>query len=444
MKYNKLLFILLIMLFSSELVFLEEFEPDSIYFFYSQSCKYCSQQLPLMHYLDENNSFNINFIDIENDLESYNELIGILDINRGVIPLTYIDGTVFIGYSNYNGPLIDSDTANYYIGFPNQIIKAIEKSRNIQVNTNYKASFMPRIAINISFVFILVIVALLIIFRNKISNFNILALLILAIVVDLFFLSIALPQGFLLEVTDSFPFPVFVTILAVIDGFNPCAFTVLMMFLSVLNYSKDKKRVLLLGITFIITTSFIYFILILAMNFSGFQLIQNYKFIIYLTLGIIILIAGILNIAEFFKLRVGVSLSINKKQKNLIAAKTRKIIKLLKKSKNNKWIFVIALISTIFLAFIVNIIEIGCTAIIPVIFVSSLVDRFGNISIMHYLYSAYYSLLYVLPLVGILISYSILNKSLHLSEKKGRLLKLLSGLVLLFFSFILIFKPELL
>jgi uncharacterized membrane protein HdeD (DUF308 family) len=76
---------------------------------------------------------------------------------------------------------------------------------------------------------------------------------------------------------------------------------------------------------------------------------------------------------------------------------------------------------------------------------ASLVSSYGrDIAIPHLLWTGFYSLVYILPLLAILLNFVYTFKSARLTEKQGRVLKLISGLFMIFFGMIMIFSPELL
>jgi uncharacterized membrane protein HdeD (DUF308 family) len=60
----------------------------------------------------------------------------------------------------------------------------------------------------------------------------------------------------------------------------------------------------------------------------------------------------------------------------------------------------------------------------------------------HYLYLALYNVIYVLPLLAIVIAFVRTMGSRKLSEREGRLLKLLSGLMMLGLGLLLLTAPE--
>jgi cytochrome c biogenesis protein CcdA len=55
-----------------------------------------------------------------------------------------------------------------------------------------------------------------------------------------------------------------------------------------------------------------------------------------------------------------------------------------------------------------------------------------------------YAVIYIVPLLAILGNFIYFFKSSRLTEKQGRILKLVSGLFMVFFGVIMIIRPELL
>ena len=102
--------------------------------------------------------------------------------------------------------------------------------------------------------------------------------------------------------------PVITIILGAIDSINPCSFFVLLFLLSIIIYTRSRKRMLLIGSIFIFFSGFIYFIIMLlllqAFKFTGEQLI------ITIIAGIIAIIFGILNVKDYFFFKKGPSASI--------------------------------------------------------------------------------------------------------------------------------------
>ena len=170
----------------------------------------------------------------------------------------------------------------------------------------------------------------------------------------------------------------FVSFIAFADGFNPCAFTVLIILLSLLTYTKSKKDMTIVGSTFITTSAVIYFAFIMIMVLLGSIFLERYGSIFMLVLGTIITIAGIINIKDFFFFKKAISLSLSESQQLEITKRASKIVRDVQTVGQDKKKFFGALFGTILLAIIVNVVELGCTAILPVVYMTSLVNYCTN------------------------------------------------------------------
>ncbi len=99
------------------------------------------------------------------------------------------------------------------------------------------------------------------------------------------------------------------------------------------------------------------------------------------------------------------------------------------------------LASTVLLAMAANFYELLCTAGFPMVFTRVLTLHETDPA-THYLYLALYNLIYVLPLLLIVIGFVRTLGARKLSEREGRLLKLLSGLMMLGLGILLLLMPE--
>jgi len=103
------------------------------------------------------------------------------------------------------------------------------------------------------------------------------------------------------------------------------------------------------------------------------------------------------------------------------------------------------LLETIALSALVNLVELGCTAMLPVAYMSALFNRYGNsVGFYHIAYTAFYSFVYVIPLFAILGSFLYSFKSERLTEDQARMLKLAGGIVMLGLGLVLLMNPDLL
>lgn len=229
---------------------------------------------------------------------------------------------------------------------------------------------------------------------------------------------------------DRLGLPVFTFAIGLIDGFNPCAMWVLLMLLSVLVNLRDRKRLLLIAGTFVLVSGAVYFAFMAAW--------LNLFFIIGLTrsiqviIGLIALLIGAVHIKDFFAYNEGVSLSIPDSAKPTIYARIRRVIY----AEN----MLAAFLAVITVAFLVNLVELLCTAGLPAIYTQILANRHLSV-VEYYAYLLLYNIAYIFDdalMVGIAV---ITLSSRKMQQVEGRWLKLISGAVILLLGVMLLLVP---
>ncbi|KYK32196.1 MAG: hypothetical protein AYK22_07580 [Thermoplasmatales archaeon SG8-52-3] len=228
--------------------------------------------------------------------------------------------------------------------------------------------------------------------------------------------------------------PIITILIGAIDSVNPCSFFVLLFLLSLLLYTKSRKKMLFVGGIFIFFSGFIYFLLMAAiLNFIA--VVENQYIISYMA-GIIAIIFGIINIKDFFFFKKGPSTSISDKQKSKLAKQMRNIIKI---SSIPSLFF-----STVVLAISANTVELLCSFYLPFIYTGTILPQYNLGLVEQYLYLIFYNIVYVIPLLIIVGIMVITLGRWKLTEFQGRILKLFSGIMILSLGAILLFKYELL
>jgi glutaredoxin len=226
--------------------------------------------------------------------------------------------------------------------------------------------------------------------------------------------------------------PIATILIAFVDGFNPCAMWILIFLITMLIYMKDKKRLFILGSTFILISGLVYFIF-LAAWFNFFQLI-GYVYWIKVIIGLVAIFSGILHIksALFDK---GVCHVTNPKQRTSIINRTKKILS--EKS------FPLALFGVAALAITVNLVEVVCSAGLPAIYTNLL----STITLSTFQYYLYLSLYIFIFMLDDLLIFTIAVKTFEvtgITQKYTKWVSLAGGIIILIIGIILIIKPELL
>jgi thiol-disulfide isomerase/thioredoxin len=253
----------------------------------------------------------------------------------------------------------------------------------------------------------------------------------------------ALPSMDIVAYAKHFSFPIFTIIIALVDGFNPCAFAVLAFLLSILTHTKSRKKMLLMGVTFILTSGFMYFLFIIGLIFLRVEILGQYKEIIRFLVALVAITAGAINIKDFFFFKQGISLSIPVEKQGTIFKKIGKLVRALEAAQSKKEV-ILAVAGTMALAAMVNLVELGCTFILPMEYIEALLANHPKDYISYTLFTAVYSLIYIIPLFAILASFIYSFKSERVTEQQGKILKLAGGLMMVSIGLALIFKPELL
>lgn len=220
-------------------------------------------------------------------------------------------------------------------------------------------------------------------------------------------------------------------VLGLIDGFNPCAMWVLLFLISMLIGMKDKKRMLTIGLTFLGSSAFIYMLIML----SWLNLVVKVSTSIFLrnVIAVIAIGGGALNLYNFWKHQdSGCSVVDEKKRKSVFGR-----IKKFTKEKS----LILALIGTVALAFSVNIIELACSAGLPLVYTQLLAIN-GVEGIGAFLYVLLYVVFFLLDDLIIFFAAMKTMEVTGISTKYSKYSHLIGGILMVIIGALLIFKPE--
>jgi len=232
---------------------------------------------------------------------------------------------------------------------------------------------------------------------------------------------------------QDFSLPVFTLLIAALDAFNPCAFFILFFLLSLMVHQHSRARMLVIGCTFVLCSGLMYFMFMSA--WLNLFLISEQLIIITAVAGLIAIVFGIINIKDYFYFKQGVSLSLSDSARTKLFARIRSL------TQTGSWPTM--LLATIVLAIAANSYELLCTAGLPMIYTRVLtLNDLSNAQ--YYLYLAFYNVVYIIPLLLIVVLFTVSLGKKKLSEKEGRILKLLSGSMMTGLGVVLLFQPEML
>ena len=230
--------------------------------------------------------------------------------------------------------------------------------------------------------------------------------------------------------------PVLTIILGTLDGFNPCSMWALVVLITLLLGTGSKKKLWLIGGTFIITSAISYFLFLTAW-FNAFKFL-GYIPIIKTSIGILAIGVGIYFLRHYIKKRKEQTLTCevtNVKTQNKIVNRLQNVIQ--------KDSMLMAIVGVIAIAFSVNLIELVCSAGIPAIYTEIISQNNLTLS-THYLYLLAYDFFYMLDDMVVLIIAAFTWKLLQNTGKYTKYSHLFGGILLLILGTIMLFNPGLL
>jgi hypothetical protein len=198
-------------------------------------------------------------------------------------------------------------------------------------------------------------------------------------------------------------------------------------------HARSRGRMLFVGGVFVFFSGFIYFLFMAA--WLNLFLVMGQVELITRVAGGLSLVIALINIKDFFLFKKGVSLTIPDSAKPKLFDRMRRMI--------HASSLLSLLLGTTVLAIAANSYELLCTAGFPMVYTRILtLNSLSTAS--YYLYLALYNVIYIVPLLLIVAVFGITLGKRQLTEWQGRLLKLVSGSMMLGLALVLLINPALL
>jgi len=367
-------------------------ETVRLYLFYLDTCPHCAEEKELLKDLKKQyKNLEVYLYECsDNDGEGstlYNQVAEQLQIEKkGSFPFTVIGSKYFIGYNVNVGYKIE-DTIRYYSGFKHkdvtgEILGIVpifegEENPNGELSGNIKLPLLGEVN----------------------------------------------PRNVSL--------PILAVVLGFIDGFNPCAMWVLVFLLSIMLTMKDRKKMWILGLTFLITSAFVYFLFMVA--WLNIAIKMREVAILRMLIALIALIAGTVNLNNYFKADESGCTVTND-------TKRRKIMEQIRKFTSEKSL-ILGIIGMMTLAFTVNLIELACSAGLPLLFTQVL--ALNNLTgISYYLYILLYILFFLFDDLMVFMIAMFTFKVTGISTKYTKYSHLIGGIIMIIIAALMILKPE--
>ena len=375
----------------------EEKEKITLYLFHGNGCPHCAEEIEFLKKIENKYDIKIEKYEVwynKENAELDKKIRESMDITNSYVPMTVIGDTVLIGYSSSTASKIERAIQHYSEEkYTDQVSKIIDgtfekKEKTLENDFSQKEKELDeKVTIDVPFF-------------GQVNLKN----------VSLTTASVLI--GF-------------------IDGFNPCAMWVLLFLISVLIGMKDRKRMWILGLTFLFTSAFVYMLIML----SWITIVIKITAIVWIRniIALVALMGGLWNLRSFLKTRdSGCEIVDDDKRKNIFK-KIRKFT-----SEKN---FILAVLGVMGLAISVNLVELACSAGLPLVFAEVLALNQVT-SLTKFLYTLLYIIFFLIDDFIVFTIAMLTMKVTGISSKYNKYSHLIGGIIMLIIGILLLWKPE--
>lgn len=364
-----------------------------VYLFHQESCPHCKKEIQYLEELkNEYSNLDVVTYEVSQNVMNYNFMNRVIEktgiVTNGQVPFTIIGTDYYIGFEDHVKKSI-KDSIDKFLNDKNSIdviakVKNGEDVSNIKYNVDPKSTKVIPILGEID--------------AKKVS------------------------------------LPLVAIVIGAVDGFNPCAMWVLLFLIGMLFHMKDKKKMWILGITFLLTSAVMYLLIMAA----WLKVALSFMTVVWLRIfiAIVALVAGLVNLNSYIK---------EKKRKDdgceiVDEKKRKKMFTKIKKITSEKK-FILAIFGIIALAISVNLVELACSAGLPLIFTQIL--ALNDLSTFEYvIYMLIYILFFLIDDIVVFVIAMLTLNIKGISSKYGKYSHLIGGIIMILIGILMIFKPE--
>ena len=395
-KHFRKLLLFLISIFIFFPISVSATEVIDIHLFYSKSCSHCKAEKEYLSELSKkDSSINVHLYEVTNDKENsalLDKVQKLIDGESPYVPYTVIGSKYKVGFSNSTKVELENIISSYkddgYVDIVGGIIDGTITKDNID-------KYLEKTDVEVD---------------------------------D----DVSIPLLGKVDPKDA-SIPIIAIIMGLVDGFNPCAMWVLLFLISMLLGMKDRKKMMYLGSLFIVASASVYLLFMVAwlnivINVTSIKWVQ-------ILIAVVALIGGLINIKSYIK-----SLGQDSGCTVVDDKKRKKIFGKIKKFTSEKSL-ILASVGVVLLAMSVNVVELACSAGLPVLFTNILaINEVGtNLSSIYILIYIFFFMLDDLIVFNVAM---FTLKVTGVTTKYTKYTHLIGGIIMLLVGILLIFKPE--
>lgn len=231
--------------------------------------------------------------------------------------------------------------------------------------------------------------------------------------------------------TRDLSLPALTLVLGALDGFNPCAMWTLLFLVGLLVGMKDSFRMWTLGSAFIIGSAAVYFVFMAA--WLNLLLFLGTLLFVRTVIGMVALGGGVYYLREFFADREPVCKVTAPGQRQRVFHR----LKGLARERN----FLLALFGILALAFLVNLVELVCSAGIPAVYTQVLAMH-ALPAWQYYGYLLLYILIFMADDLVVFFTAMLTLRISGITTRYSRYSQLIGGTVLMAIGVLMLLRPE--
>lgn len=224
------------------------------------------------------------------------------------------------------------------------------------------------------------------------------------------------------------------TLIAFVDGFNPCSLWVLTVLLAMILRTGSRARLALIGGSYVTTVALVYGLFLIGL--FGALTVVDYAWWIRVGVALFAFAFAIVNLKDYLWFGRGVSLTIPDRFKPGIVRGTRSLA-----LEDRRLAAVVA--TTVAMAAGVSLLELPCTVGFPVVWTNLLAER-DTATAEYAFLLVVYLLIFLLDEIAVLAGALVAMRMGRLEQEQGRVLKLGGGMLMLVLAVVMLVRPALL
>ncbi|MBQ3318886.1 hypothetical protein IJG76_02630 [Candidatus Saccharibacteria bacterium] len=372
-------------------------KPVTLYLFHGEGCPHCAEERAWLSSLDLEN-LEIVYYEVWYDKENQSLLSDVetkFAIKKSGVPLNVIGDTVIVGYGSSSHTDEKILSAIYYYqthDYTDRVKEALAGNLDVVANNESATE------------------------GSESSGHKL----------DIFGQTVNL---------ESVSLGVAAILIGLVDGFNPCAMWILVFLISIMLGMHNRKRMFALGFTFLFASAMVYMVIM----FSWINVVASLstRRVFQVIIAIVALIGAAINLKNWWESR-------NKKDACKVVDKKRRtrIVEWIKKFVHEKSLL-LAVVGIIALAVAVNVIELACSAGLPVVF-TELLALNGLTGAASLPFILLYIFFFMIDDMIVFAIAMLATKITAFSSKYAKYSHLIGGLIMLAIGILLLVAPNVL